>query len=373
MSFNKTILIKLLSGQISPLFTMSDNIVFRTKPDPSPVNAIFKAWNETPKKKRADFPYEHWQLELQKFVSATGYNRCFDLHNNKATSCQCMFGLDEESQSDTCFYLLDFAQKPKVERQAIVLDWMKYAEAMRRELELDGTQKQPRIYLLPGSTTHMICANACSRLVGFNRRAWTTVKKAYEKNEIPKHGLSGKPSNARKESYEKLLGDYFATLEGMATPRATVEVREMVGDKVDVSTREGEAIKELPTYMTKLGLYKKLLGECKVSYTFSNKNRRIEKQAKEDSIECPDWHTFLDYWKKNHPSLVIPRPREDICGDCHRFVNLHKSLKDAASGKKRKHDAVDDASAVDVLNEDDESSIPSLNLEQVDDGKRYSI
>lgn len=336
----------------------------------SPVGGNFKAWDKTPKAERETFDHTFWTDQHLAFLQWMTGRKCLDIYANRPTRCSCLQAIDEEDLYESAVYLEDFSLKKKQERQQLVIEWMKYADAMKKEIELDPRRTASRTFLLPGTSTALICSNACARIIGFGRSTWTTVRKAFETKQPPTHGLTGKESNrAKNTGYDALLREFFDRLEEMATPRATLEVRELVGDKVNVSLKESDTEKkELPPYMTKLGLYKQLSKECNQELVFNNRNKVVEKIRKRDAKQCPDWHTFRSFWEKEYSHIVIPKPREDICGDCHKFANLHKSLlykqQEEEQQKKRKASVLEEEDGNDNSTT---TSIPSITEE---DGKK---
>jgi hypothetical protein len=78
--------------------------------------------------------------------------------------------------------------------------------------------------------------------------------------------------------------------------------------------------------MTKRGLYTKLVAEMGWIYEYSPKGNRIGKKqitghesiVEEDDV--PSWGSFRDYWRKNHPELIVGASIKDICNDCYVFA-----------------------------------------------------
>jgi len=283
--------------------------------------------------------------------------------------------------NDSAMYLVDFCQDSKANRQKIVLDWMKYASVMKKQL---GGGNNARVYLLPGCSDRLICSNACARSIGFGQKAWATVKKAYSAGLLPFHAQTGKRSHNWNKDSDDLLHDFFIKLEGLAAPRATRVVRDVVGDKVDVTLRDDGDEIELPTYYTKRSLYKQLAADLKWEVSSTSKGNITKKQLNDSTVDkLPSWRTFTRFWKRHYSHIRIPRPSEDICEDCHKFVNAYKSsqaMKDES--KKRKaataledggdsSNSDDDEDAVEteddintgVGGEDSSVSVPSLGTD----------
>ena len=313
----------------------------------SPVNACAKAWIKTTAKdkRNSDFSHTGWRDSLREFVAAVSMEgKCIDMRGRK-TTCTCMAGLAFDDINDCAFYLEDFACKKKDSRQQILLEWMRYAKVMKAQQSKYSATGNPMVYLLPSSSEVLICANACARLIGFGESAWKTVKQSFDVGTVPCHQLVGKAGNKKVKAFDSLLHDFFIKLEGLAAPRATRLVRDIVGDRVEVSIRdnddEGEI--ELPTYYTKRSLYKKLAADCQYELSCNSKGKYLSKTSliEDNQVEkLPDWATFHAFWKKHYSHIRIPKPSEDICEDCHKFVNAYKT---AYNKNKRKATALEEA------------------------------
>ena len=100
-------------------------------PTRSPVNACAKAWAKLTKKQLKngnDFSLPSWRQEFRNFgVAITKESHCKDLRG-RATACTCVTSLSYDDINDMAFYLVDFAQQKKDERQKILFDWMKSDE-----------------------------------------------------------------------------------------------------------------------------------------------------------------------------------------------------------------------------------------------------
>jgi hypothetical protein len=278
-----------------------------------------------------------------------------------------------EEVINCAYYLEEFALKKKGEQQDLLIQWIKYAEAMRRELGVSN--QAAKVYILPGSNASMICGNALARLIGYSRSAWDTVKKAYTQKQSPKHALAGVFGAAAcrtNAEHTALLHDFFQRAEAMAEPRATKIIRDIVGDHVETDLRGDENQLDLPAYISKLGLYKKLLAECQWRYSFNSKNKVIQREKLNDAEakSVPSWSTFRRFWKSNYPLLVIQKPSEDICGECHKFANSYKTLNSRNKKKAAAVNSNSDDSSSDDEGVEDSGSVPDLGLEEADpDGK----
>jgi hypothetical protein len=71
---------------------------------------------------------------------------------------------------------------------------------------------------------------------------------------------------------------------------------------------------------------------------------------------------FLRFWKKHYPLLVIQKPSEDICGDCHTFANSYKTIisKQKKQASKSNTDS-DDSTESDAEDKESTASVPNLD------------
>jgi hypothetical protein len=95
-----------------------------------------------------------------------------------------------------------------------------------------------------------------------------------------------------------------------------------------VTLRDDDAdILELPTAFTKRNMYRRYVVEQGWEFTYDKTGKIIKKVAVDEDLEEPaSWPTFLSFWKKNYPKLVIPKPSEDICNECFVYASRHKYL-----------------------------------------------
>jgi len=268
------------------------------------------------------------------------------------------------------FMVYDFARKTKEQQQGILIDWMRYAEVMKRELgyaSTGGKGGSVKAFLLPGSNGRLICGNATARLIGYSRKSWATVKTCYKQKTAPQHGLRGKAGNKKNQEYEDILHEFFIKVEAMAEPRATKVVRDIVGDQVEFCLRGDEHIVDLPAYLTKRGLYKKLLADHDWQYTFSSKQNITDKKklSEDAAAKMPTWSTFRNFWKKHYSNLVIQKPSEDICGECHRFAISYKTL----NRRNKSNNATSNDDSDDSETEDESTGLTEEVLAVDLDGK----
>jgi len=102
----------------------------------------------------------------------------------------------------------------------------------------------------------------------------------------------------------------------MAEPRATRIVREAT----QTSLRDDNNLYDLPTYMMRRGLYKEFCYGRGQLVTYTNKGnvkfeQRMDQEWSGESLHCPALSTFIAFWDKEYPELVIRRAVKDICGN----------------------------------------------------------
>lgn len=334
----------------------------------SPVQDIHRIWYKTKEKDRLSFDHDHHASYCLEFIGWVANRCCLDL-KNRATKCCCMkvenVSLDERVE---CAYFLEsFALKSKQEQQLMLLQWMRYAEAMRRET--GAAKGAAKTFLLPGSNITLICGNAMARLIGFSRRAWSTVKLSYQSKELPSHGLIGKAGNKKNQSHDDLLVEFFERTKSLAEPRATKIIRELVDGEVVVDFKDDDDKLDLPAYMSKRGMYKKLIAECHWEYTYSQRYNIIEKKkiSPDAAPSVPSWPSFLSFWKKHYPTLVIQSSAEDICGDCHIFAHAYKTLAASKKSKKATEQGSDDSDSNDDSDKDEAAATSEASIPDLDD------
>ena len=89
---------------------------------------------------------------------------------------------------------------------------------------------------------------------------------------------------------------------------------------------DDEDVLELPSSMTKRGLYKRFLKErIGIIQVLEAKCRVVGVRMEDSDTEVPDlypsWRSFNRHWVKHWSKLIIAKPREDVCDDCWRYAN----------------------------------------------------
>jgi hypothetical protein len=277
------------------------------------------------------------KIQIANFFWSLASRRCFDTkHKDRAIKCRCLIQardwLDDEDVDALVDYLYEFALKESKDQKAILAEWMKYGQAWKQKLYNMPRYETRKVFLLPGVPNQplaMICRNAMTAVLGMTARSWDPLWKKVKEGRPIAHGLVGKASNNKKD-FEPALHDFFQDMLQFAGPRATRLIRELVRDRVNMELRDDDDdVLELPTAFSKRALHNRYLLEQGWTFEVDSKMRVIEKkqlQPNDDMDNNPpaSWPTFLNFWNKNYPKLVIPSAAEDICNECYMYANRHK-------------------------------------------------
>ncbi|CAB9531119.1 hypothetical protein SEMRO_3257_G345920.1 [Seminavis robusta] len=215
---------------------------------------LFRSPVVKPSSKKAHELEEMQECNLEKLVeyvrAAIEKPFCFDLINKpgRRTTCTCLQDLgeqidDEEVGLEACakslflFCKLDYA-----ERKRMVKEWIR--SGLAAQLMFQGMQRETttRVFLLPGSTTRLICRNALCQFIGYGQKSWKGVVKLVKSGDDPVHGLKNKVGNKLNSKSMDLFHVFFTSMKEHALPRATKIVRTEMVDGVNtlVELREEE-------------------------------------------------------------------------------------------------------------------------------------
>jgi hypothetical protein len=85
---------------------------------------------------------------------------------------------------------------------------------------------------------------------------------------------------------------------------------------------------DLPSYCTKIGLYKQFLAECGWKFIYNPKKRIIDKvpidrmeQDPNNPSARPSINLIKSYWEKHFPKIKIQATSADICDECFVHAN----------------------------------------------------
>ena len=251
------------------------------------------------------------------------------------TDCTCLHALrpQGDGQDSTTLHMVTrwacyFASLDSTMRSSLEIEWIKHANFWAKE-QSDKSMKSTG-YLLqviatdPNSDEAPLvneasvepfraCKHGVMLILGIGKKRWGASAKHALANTFPVHGLKGKTSNfnaGKKARLDSPLRDFFAKLHEEAEVPATRLVRELTG----TGLRAGEEERtELPTHMTKRGLYTKfcweqgwkLVADAKGKYTAKPRPPDTAFPEGSERKERMAWSTFLNYWKENYPNLKI--------------------------------------------------------------------
>lgn len=322
-----------------------------------PVNRAHREWSQLKKitpEIEQEFNYKHTHSIFRFVVNHMEYvPYCKDVYNKEATSCSCLPNLVGDLSDgeivDCATALLHFAKQSKSDQQIRVMDWIAYDSAIDKGLA--GVQRKIRQKrsVLPGTRNEMICKHRLAGLIGYGKKKWTACCKLLDENKAPVHGLKGKQSNNGKVHYvyTSLFHGFFDGLKELATPRATrIVTTQILREQPTAENREtrdepaqvielrenDEDVMELPSSMTKRGLYKRFLQErVGIIQVLDAKCRVVGVRSEEEGGPIPEiypsWRSFNRYWDKYWPKLIIAKPREDVCDDCWKYANAFRFKK----------------------------------------------
>ena len=126
-----------------------------------PVIALWREWNGSKKAEKATFDFQTHKNKMSSFITAIVEEPCcLDVFvTGRERKCTCMHDLSGKLEGDklerVVEALLKFGTKPKLERNVLVGEWIRYADAHQGNL---GTMVF-KVYLLPGGHD-LICQHA---------------------------------------------------------------------------------------------------------------------------------------------------------------------------------------------------------------------
>jgi hypothetical protein len=93
--------------------------------------------------------------------------------------------------------------------------------------------------------------------------------------------------------------------------------------------------------MSRFGLFNEFLKEHGWKNHYDAKNRILRSvKIKEDAVldfdELPSWKSFYLYWSCNFPRLKIPKPSQDICGECYIYANKIRFKQQSNPGSSKR-------------------------------------
>ena len=144
------------------------------------------------------------------------------------------------------------------------MDWKKYSDIL-------GSSGNSRTYCLPllamnddeiiedeeeTVESFKICHNSLLAILGKGRAFWSTCCKVAEANQVPAHGLKGRPSNRSLDQDSETflsLHCFFGDMEELTEPRATRMIHEVTNNGL----RDDNDTLDLPACTTKRELFRR--------------------------------------------------------------------------------------------------------------------
>ena len=363
-----------------------------------PVNMAHREWISLKEKKGINiekFVEKHRSALLRYVVNQFEIPFCRDVNNFRTTTCSCLpelvTSLSDKEVEDVTQALLLFAKQTKSEQQIRVMDWIATDNAIDKALAGVHRYIKQKRSVLPGTFNEMICRNRLAALVGYGKKKWQACNRLLKENKAPRHALTGKDSNNRYAIvYKRILDWFFEDILKLAAPRATriattvVENDRSADNQTEtearVELRDKDVDKlELPSSMTKRGLYARFLKErCGVVQVLDAQGRVAGVHGDEETDDVvpryPSWRTFCRHWEKYYPKLVVAKAREDICDDCWRYANSFrfKSRKEKENDDRKDDASMDDNAAI-AEQENNERVIKEagLHVEQAEIQRNY--
>jgi hypothetical protein len=172
---------------------------------------------------------------LNLLLSDRGF--CASKITGKPTTCDCLSILsNEDFRAAVAEYQVMFAALKATEQMKIVIEWLRNARTsggrkmFRMPFILSPLQDPLEFKDLREAA---VCQHALMDILVKGKRFWYSCCRYHETNTIPKHQLTGKPSNKKRkflEDYEEELMDHLEELKREAEPIATRYVRELTGE-----------------------------------------------------------------------------------------------------------------------------------------------
>jgi hypothetical protein len=210
-------------------------------------------------------------------------------------------------------------------RSSLEIEWIKHANVWAKEHSHASEKGKGYLLQMRATSSDQVsplvdeinvgplraCKHAMMLVLGIGKSRWGASAKHAAANTFPVHGLTGKPGNSyanKKARVDSDLMDFFQKLQDEVQVPATRLVREIAG----AGAGEEEEI-ELPTHMTKRGLYRKfcwergwkLVSDAEGKYTRTTRLYDTEFPEGSERKEVGAWSSFAKYWKEKHPNLKI--------------------------------------------------------------------
>ena len=151
------------------------------------------------------------------------------------------------------------------------------------------------------------------------------------------------------------------------------------GEWIRAFRDDNEEVQDLPTSWTKRTVFARWLDACGWSIK-TDAIGRVTVSEKDDftaaaRIPYCSWAYFMTFWKTNYGYLVVPKSREDICGDCFIFMNAHKYRKPKPENNKdglTSSEDDEDEDDQDIMDMDEREARITKTFKHVEHSKKQS-
>ena len=240
--------------------------------------------------------------------------------------------------------MLEYGLLKRLPREVFIRERIRGAMTVR-----DETERHYRIYELPGvldttdpSGNLWVCKASFLNLHGiysYQFRSYLNGLDSIGYLRDLRLGNKGRPVTEMAVKYAHV---FFKELQNICEPYATRFVREITGLQL---RNEEVGVLLLPTYFSKRNCYIRYcygLGfktRASAKGNFGSKKLFIKRMDEntDDFVDFADgedsddqfdrmysWSSFLNFWNKNYPLIRIKPKSEDMCGECHIYMNRVK-------------------------------------------------
>jgi hypothetical protein len=248
-------------------------------------------------------------------------------NSRKQLSCSCMTvfqRIDERQEAPwtdaVAKYMVYFIRKPKQEQQKTVILWIKHSKIARKNpdrtwciynipclLQSSSNDNEPVEWFLQDAPR--ICHSALLTILGKGRVFWTTCCKAAATNQLPTHGLRGRPSNRARLFDEAVADDLRIFFEELFANHPTESKTAKNGDAfIEIhGQHEGRQFSQR-------GLYRLFCfgrGWKVISKDNKGGTNIVIRQPEDgwdssfQQLPICSWNSFQRFWKENYPTLRV--------------------------------------------------------------------
>lgn len=304
-----------------------------------------------------------WLETTVEWLMDEAQNKFLNCHSRdgKTLKCRCFEPLGNAKKAEAVGeYLYFFGTLKAFEKDRIVMDMIRYQDGVEPPTPMEPHRHYRIPFIIASDSNedlqlgvaleaHYICISALQHLLGYGRLKLKRIKKDLGIGLIvprrPRIGLaSNRNANLEDDGVMDDLRIFFEELCEMEEQRATRLIREASG----ISLRDCGDTVDLPSYMTKRGLYRQFCWYRGVKVTTSSKGTPIMEKRTDpgwsdntEPLRCISWSTFRRFWRRNYGQLRIQKPIKDICGECFKYaINNKKTINTLARKKRTKKEEI---------------------------------